>query len=77
MTEFSFEEIRAIKYRRKRAEEEMKQIEEEKQRWKEEQAQALKRQVIDFCICIERGTLGCSTFLVRLMFCSTLIMFDN
>jgi protein required for attachment to host cells len=54
VTEFSFEEIRAIKYRRKRAEEEMKQIEEEKQRWKEEQAQALKRQVIDFCICIER-----------------------
>ncbi len=34
VTEFSFEELRGIKYRRKKAEDELKCLEEEKQRWK-------------------------------------------
>jgi len=45
VTEFSFEELRAIKYRRKKAEDELKCLEEEKQRWKEEQAELLRKQV--------------------------------
>ena len=46
MTEFSFEELRAIKYRRKRAEQESKKMEEEKLRWKEEQNELLRKQVL-------------------------------
>ena len=46
VTEFSFEELRAIKYRRKRAEQESKKMEEEKLRWKEEQNELLRKQVL-------------------------------